>query len=91
MAPPKKDKFEDLSNEFKDKISQGDVDVIKAELANVNAHEHTLIKEREDDEDLKAKKEQAKDAGATYREGLKDTKLKRAFINRVLQDKGKVS
>lgn len=45
---------------------------------------------RENDEDLKTKKEELKVLNETYTEPLKAIKLKRKFIYKVLEERGKV-
>lgn len=85
---PRKDKFADLDDEFKDAIAQSSPEDIKKRVAKIALDNEELLRAKEDDEDLAEKLEIAKDAGAVYREGVKANRLRIQFCKRVLEDKG---
>jgi hypothetical protein len=87
--PRKKDKFDALDPEFKDKVAALSAEEINNTLAQVAKDQEALEQAKEDDEDFQAKKEAAKEAGEVYREGRKVNRLKIQFCVRVLRDMGK--
>ncbi len=89
MGRPKKDKFEDLDIDFKDSIAAMTEEEIRAKLAEISLNQAALMQAKSDDEDLKTKKEIAKEAGAIYREGTKANRLRIEWARQVLGDKGK--
>lgn len=87
---PKKDKFDDLDSEFKDSVASMDEVAIRSMISTTALDQATLMKAKDDDEDLAEKKALALDAGAVYREGTKHNKLKILFGKRILEDRGKL-
>lgn len=84
----KKDKFDALPAEFRDTIAAMSRKDIREKIAQISIDNQELLDAKEKDIDLQKAKEQAKEAGEVYREGLKMNKLKIAFAKRVLDDKG---
>jgi hypothetical protein len=89
MPRTKKDKFEDLPEEFKNSVAGMDETAIRDTITKVSLNQASLMEAKELDQDLSSKKEAAKEAGAIYREGTKSNKLKVAWCRQVLGDKGK--
>lgn len=89
MGRSKKDIFEDLPEEFRESVAGMDEAGIRDTITKVSLNQAALMEAKEADEDLTAKKELAKEAGAVYREGTKANKTKVAWCRRVLSDKGK--
>lgn len=91
-APPKlkakKDKFDDLSPEFRDSVAAMNRKDIRERIAQIALDNQALLEEKEKDTDFQKAREQAKEAGAIYREGIKINKLKIAYAKRCLDDKG---
>jgi hypothetical protein len=88
MGFKKKDKWEDLDEEFKDAVAAMSKDDIRNRIATIAMAQVELMKAKEDDEDLFKCREAAKEAGAIYRDGTKMNKLRIAFAKQVLDDKG---
>lgn len=86
---PPKDKFEDIDEEFKDSVAAMDEAEIRDQIAKISLTQVAIMEAKDQDADLKMKKEQASEAGAVYREATKMNKLKIEFARRVLGDKGK--
>lgn len=84
-----KDPFEALSDEYKSTIEALSVEEIRSRIATISLEQVELMEARDADEDLKKAKEEAREAGAPYREGTQMNKLKIAFAKRILEDRGK--
>jgi hypothetical protein len=84
-----KDKFKDLDGEFKDTVASMSEEEIRATIAKVSLNQVELINAKALDQDLIQKRAAASDAGAIYREGTKQNKLRIEFCHQVLGDKGK--
>ncbi len=84
-----KDKFEDLDTDFKDVCAAMSEEEIRRKLSEIALNQVELNKAKGEDEDLRQKKEIAREAGACYREGSKTNKLKTEYLHRVLGDQGK--
>lgn len=91
MARQKKDKFEDLDEDFKDDIASKSEEEIRKKISTVALNQVALLEARDLDEDLQQKKEAASVAGAVYREGTTMNKLRIEFCKQVLSDKGKAT
>ena len=91
MGRSKKDVFEDLPEEFKEAVAGMDEAGIHDVLAKISLNQGALMEAKDADEDLATKKEIAKEAGSSYREGTKMNKNKVAWCRRVLSDKGKAN
>jgi FtsZ-binding cell division protein ZapB len=92
-APRKAKTLWDKVNEV-DPIFASEVHTLKEEELNMKlatySKQQTEIEDaRENDDDLKSKKEQVKVAGETYGEPLKALRLKRKLVYKVLQERGK--
>lgn len=85
-----KDPFEIIGREYIDAVTAMDEKQIRDRIASVSLDQVALMEARDQDLDLQKAVEQAREAGATYREGTKINKLKIAFAKRVLEDRGKV-
>ncbi len=86
---PKKEKFAELPEEFKDAVAGMQEAQIRDRIAKVALDQAALMEAKDLDEDLAEKKEIANEAGAIYRDGTKMNKLKVEFCRQVLGDKGK--
>jgi hypothetical protein len=86
---PKKDKFADLDSDFKDAAASMSEAEIRKRLSEIALNQVELVNAKEVDDDLKAAKFRAREAGAIYREGSKMNKLRTEFLHRVLGDAGK--
>ena len=89
MSRPKKDIFEDLPKEFKEAVAGMDEASIRDQITKTSLNQAALMEAKDADGDLATKKEEAKLAGAIYREGTKANKVKVAWCRQVLADKGK--
>jgi hypothetical protein len=85
----KKNKFADVPEEFRDAVAGMNEAQIRDRIAKVALDQAALLEAKADDQDLAEKREQAKEAGAGYREGTKLNKLKIEFCRQVLGDKSK--
>lgn len=88
--PNAKDKFKNLSEEFKDACAQSSPEELYKRLGDLAGEEEKLEAAKETDTDLISKKEEYDAANGPYKESFKEMKLKRKFIARVLGDKGKL-
>ncbi len=86
----KKDPYEILDDQFKTMIVAMGEDEIRNEIATVALNQAELMIAKTQDQHLQEKKEEAKEAGAVYREGTKFNKLKISYARQVLEDRGKV-
>lgn len=84
----KKDKFADLSDEFKAKIEGGSVEEIEAEATKVAMAHEEIMEAKETDQAYKEAAAAFAAAGALYKDSAKDTKLKMKFIRAVLKSRG---
>jgi hypothetical protein len=88
MAKDKKDKYADLSDEFKDAIAQGNPESIKQRVSSIAMQDVELRNAMKDDQDLADRKEQVAVASEPYREAFKMYKLQLEYCKKVLDDKG---
>lgn len=84
------EKINDLDQFFLESIQGSDSEKLKDELIKLDKYEGELISQKEDDEDLKQRQEEAKEAGRVYTEGFKAIKLKRQYILRMMSDQGQI-
>lgn len=89
MGRPKKDKFADLDEDFRDSIAGMDEAGIKRRIAEIALNQVAMNIAKENDEDLQQKQEAAKVAGEGYREVTKMNRLRIEYARQVLGDKGK--
>jgi hypothetical protein len=87
---PRKDPFQDLDQAWKDAITGMSPDEIKKKVSEVAIELSRIIQAKKEDEDLKAKMIEAKEAGAVYRDGQKMALLRIKFAKQTLEDKGKI-
>ena len=90
MARPKKDKFEDLCEDFKKYILAATPELAKQKLAEAVLSHQELMEARKNDQDLQEKEQAYKEADEIYRAGKKEAKLKIEFVKQVLTDRGKM-
>lgn len=86
---PKKDKFADLDQEIKTAICSMNEAEIRSKLSEVSLNQAALMAAKEEDQDLKEKKEAASDAGTIYRDGTKQNRLTVEYARQVLGDRAK--
>lgn len=85
---PKKDKFSDLDEDYKNAVASMDTDAIKRKICEVAMNQEELMTAKSEDQDLAEKVGQAKEAGTIYREGSKMNRLRTQYAMRVLEDRG---
>jgi type III secretory pathway component EscU len=85
---PKKDKFEDLTPEFKDSVQVAKSEEIRSKLANLSLAQVSLKEAKSNDEKLKEAVEVKKELEAPYRDSLKQLRLQTEFLHFTLQDRG---
>jgi len=94
MGRPRKEKdpWADLPEEFKAKVTAAGIDdeAITREIREAALYRQALKEAKANDEDLKAQKAKARDAGAVYREGDKLCALKIAFCRAELKSRARV-
>lgn len=83
-----KDPFADLPDDFRDAVDAADRDGIRKLIAEAAIAQAELMEAQAQDEDYKLLKEQAREAGAVYRDGTKTNKLKIKYAKMVLEGKG---
>lgn len=86
----KKDKFADLSDEFKAKIDGGSVEEIEAAATSAAMEHEEVMEAKENDQDYKEAAAAFAAAGAVYKDSAKNFKLKMKYIRAVLKSRGKV-
>ncbi len=92
MGRPKKEKdpWADLDQDFKSAIEGGDEAMIRAKISEVAIVNAQLMDAKDQDLDLAEKSEIFKEAGAVYREGAKQNKLKIKYAKKMLESQGKL-
>lgn len=83
------EKVNDVDEYFAEEIRSATPEFIKEKLFKMDEYEVQLSKAKEEDEDLKMKRDALKVANQTYSVPLKAIKLKREFALQVLKEKGK--
>lgn len=86
---PKKDKYDDLSDEFKAKVEAATDEGLIEILGEVSKNEELNRRCKEDDQDLAEKKLVYDEANAGYKEATKANKLKTRFVYDLLRARGK--
>lgn len=86
---PKKDKYDDLSDEFKAKAEAASDDGLIDILGEVSKNEELNRRCKKDDQDLAEKKLSYDEANAGYKEATKSNKLKTRFVYDLLRARGK--
>jgi len=84
----KKDPFDALDDDFKALIDSSDRDQIRRKISEVSINQVDLMQAKADDQDLARCMEEAKEAGAIYREGTKMNKLRIMYAKLALEAKG---
>ena len=89
-AGPKtlEEKVHKLDPDFVSEIRSGTTEQAKSKLFRLDKYETELLDAKDDDQDLKSKREALSVANQTYSIPLKAIKLKRAFALKVLAEKG---
>jgi 16S rRNA C1402 (ribose-2'-O) methylase RsmI len=90
MAKTKKDKFQDLPEDWKSLVETMGVEQLKNELMLIVNSEDQNQKNKEDDQHLQEVKLAYIDAAAGYKEATKANKLKMKYVFRHLVDKGAI-
>jgi hypothetical protein len=85
---PKKDPFEDLPEEWKSEFAAKEPVEILKEVSRIALNHSALMAAKAEDSDLASAQAAASEAGAVYREGIKDAKARTNFLAQVLGDKG---
>lgn len=83
-----KDPFSDVPEDFRNSIDAMDRDDIRRSIAQVALDQAELMEVKDQDTDLQAVQEQAREAGAIYRDGTKANRLKIKYAKQVLEAKG---
>lgn len=83
-----KNEFPLLDQDTQDEIARMSTTELRDFIAKVAMDTANLLRAREEDQDLKEKKEAAKDAGAVYAEGQKRNAQRIKMAMRCLGDKG---
>jgi hypothetical protein len=86
--PPSNKKFDILDEDWKDKFASAGTEDLNLEIAKVAKDQEALEKTQDEDQDLASAKEQAKEAGAVYRDGKKANRAKIQWLVQVLGDRG---
>lgn len=84
----KKDKFEDLPDDFKEAVLQSSTDEIRKRVSEVAILDCEMRAQLKSDPDVQQAKDALKDLMEPYREDLKSYRLRIEFCKRVLDDKG---
>jgi cell division protein FtsL len=83
-----KDRFDDLSSNFKDAILQSSTEEIRKRVSEVAILDCTMRAQLKSDPDVAQAKDALKNLMEPYREDLKSYKLQIEFCKRTLDDKG---
>lgn len=86
----KKDKFQDLDDDFKNSVAGMSEAAIRDKIAEVTLNQVEIEMAKKADQVLEAALEAAKIAGEGYKEAAKMNKLRVRFCRRVLSDQGKI-
>jgi hypothetical protein len=89
MARPKKDPYENLSDDFKGKVEGASDEQLVEILGEVAKAEELNRRIKEDDQELQEKKAQYEMSGEQYKESTKANKLKTRYIYDILRARGK--
>lgn len=71
-----KSKFEELPEEFRSEVDSLSREALEHKIASIAMYQVELMAAKEQDMDLKQKREASRVAGEVYREGTKQNKLK---------------
>ena len=88
-GPGKKDKFEDLDDEFMSFIENASDEDVKKKASEVALSEVLNQINKKADQDLEEKVAQAKMAGEQYAETSKQNKLRLSYAYHMLESRGK--
>ena len=91
MGRPKKtvkDKWEQLPEEFRSEVDSLSREALEHKIASIAMYQVELMVAKEQDQDLKQKKEASRVAGEVYREGSKQNKLKIEYLKANLDAAG---
>lgn len=82
-------KLKEIDPYFVESIYSSKEEDLNSKFGSLAKHMTEIENARDNDEDLKAKKEELKILNESYTEPLKAIKLKRKFIYKVLEERGK--
>ena len=85
-----KNKFDELDEDFKADVDNFDEAQARSKLAQIALDHAELMEAKGNDEDLKEKREAAKEANAIYSEGSKMNKLRTEYIRERMRAMGKL-
>lgn len=88
MGRNKKDKFEDLPEEFKTQADSSNRDDLKKLIAKVACSQVELMRAKKEDMHLEEMKIAYQNAGSVYKEGTKLNRTKIEYMKQALDDKG---
>ena len=83
------DRVRDVDSEFADNVFSLSVDELNKKLSDMAKYQEELNVAKENDTDLRTKREQLRVCNQTYSEPAKAIKLKTKLVVEVLQGKGK--
>ena len=89
MARPKKDPYEILPDDFKDKVEGATDEQIMEILGDVAKAEEYNRRLKDDDQDLQEKKASKEMAEEGYKEASKANRLKTRYLYDILRSRGK--
>jgi uncharacterized protein (DUF2252 family) len=91
MNPVKQAKLEKAINEsdssFCGEVRGMNLDQIKERLSKLSLDAQSIVRAKEEDEELTAAKEEVKEMGAPYREAMKKVRQKLDFLVSILEEK----
>lgn len=88
VGRPKKEKFADLSEEFKNAVTQEDVETINKRILAIVREQEELEQAKSEDADLAAKRTEYQEAGRGYKERFKELRLRQQFLLQTKEDRG---
>lgn len=84
----KKDKFSDLSEDFKDSVTSSSTDGIRKKISDVAILHITMKALFKEDPEVQQAKDALADVSMPYRDDLKAFKLQLEFLKKSLDEKG---
>lgn len=85
------DKVKALDPSFVEEVYTLTTEALKERSLGITKQSLELEHARSEDQDLKSKQEQAREAGKVYREGLTAARLKQKLIVEILSERGQSS
>lgn len=84
----KKNPFDTIPEDWREALESASEAQIRTKISEVALAEEENQDAKDDDQDLAAAKEQAKEAGAQYADATKSNRLKIRFARQLLQSRG---